>query len=79
MLHKLEDNGWLLRAKDGQDCMDKLPASSDPAGWLDPFYIRDIFVWLPDVRWGEMPACSTCGLNDDIHVHDYRLDKPTRR
>ena len=23
-------------------------------------YYRDIFIWLPDVRWGAMPPCPCC-------------------
>ena len=42
LLRKLRENGWWLRAADARDQLLKLSASSDPAGWLDPFYLRDI-------------------------------------
>jgi hypothetical protein len=79
LLRILQNNGWWLRAKNARDVMANLSAGSDPALWAEPFYHRDIFVWLPDMRWGEMPTCPTCGSNHDVHVHDYRLHKPTRR
>ena len=79
LLRKLRENGWWLRTADARDQLLKLSASSDPAGWLDPFYLRDIFVWLPDIRWGEMPTCPRCLSNADVHVHDYQLKQPTRR
>lgn len=61
LLRKLSEDGWWLRAKCAADVMANLSASSDPATWPEPFYIRDIFVWLPEERWGEVPACPTCG------------------
>jgi hypothetical protein len=79
LLRKINENGGWLRAADARDVMMRLPASSDPAGWGDPFYIRDIFVWLPDVRWGEMPTCPRCLDKAEVHVHDYYLKKPSRR
>ena len=79
LLRTLQNNGWWLRAKNARDVMANLSAGSDPALWAEPFYHRDIYVWLPDMRWGEMPTCPTCGSNHDVHVHDYRLHKPTRR
>ena len=79
LLRKLTDNSGWLRSADARDVLMRLSASSDPASWPDAFYIRDIFFWLPDVRWGEMPTCPRCLLNDEVRVHDYRLNHPSRR
>ena len=32
----------------------------------EPEYYVDIVVWLPDVRWGVMPPCVTCGSADHV-------------
>ena len=79
LVQKLKDNGWWLRAADARDVMLRLSANSNPVDWATPFYIRDIFVWLPDVRWGETPICPNCKTSRDVHVHDYKVDRPTRR
>lgn len=79
LLRKLRENGWRLRAADARDTMMQLGADSDPAGWEQPFYIRDIFIWLPDVRWGEMPPCPHCCSTTEVSRHDFLLKQPTRR
>lgn len=58
LLRQLRENGWWVRAKEAPDVMAGLHADSDPSGWPDPFYLRDIFVWMPDERWGEMRISS---------------------
>jgi hypothetical protein len=77
LLRKLKDGAWWLRAKDASDAMAQL--GGDPARWPEPFYLRDIYVHLPEVRWDEKPTCPTCECNSDVHAHDFRMDHPTRR
>ena len=79
LLRKLKAEGWWLRAQCAGDVMAQLDAASDPASWPEPFYIRDIFVWLPESRWGEIPTCPTCDSDNDIHPHDFQMDHTTRR
>jgi hypothetical protein len=79
LLETLKTSSWRLRAKCASDVMAKLQPASDPSAWPNPFYLRDIFIWLPEERWGEKPCCPTCDSNSDIHSHDYQLAWPTRR
>ena len=76
VLSQLQSNGWWIRAADARDVMSKLSPASAPASWVDPFYLRDIHVHMPDVRWGEKPVCPTCLCSQSVGVHDingYRL------
>ena len=66
LLRKLRENGWRLWAADARDTIMQLGADNDPAGWEQPFYIWDIFIWLPDVRWGEMPPCPHCCSTTEV-------------
>ena len=36
-------------------------------------YYRSVFVWLPDVRWGDevMPCCPSCKCNTDVFSHGF--------
>lgn len=79
LLETLKASSWWLRAKCARDVMAQLQPASDPSAWPNPFYLRDIFIWLPEERWGEQPCCPTCDSNSDIHPHDYQLAWPTRR
>ena len=79
LLRKLRGNGWWLRASCARDVLAGMPASSDPESWPEPFYMRDIYVHLPHVRWGEMPTCPTCLSSSDVRPADFLLDQPTRR
>lgn len=80
LLQRLKANGWWLKGADAHDIMMKHAADSDPACWPEPYYLRDIFVWLPDVRWGEMPPCPRCAAaGSNIYTHDFLIKQPTRR
>ena len=79
LLRKLRENGWWLRAANARDTMMIFSASRDPSGWANPFYLRDIYIWLPDERWDEMPACPRCHSKTEVHRHDFFLTQPTRR
>ena len=39
-------------------------------------YLRDIYVHLPDVRWGDdcRPACPSCHSNGRVAAHDWPKD-----
>ena len=80
LLKKLGDNGWWLRAPHARSVMEKMKLTPENAKKLsDPFYIRDIFVYMPDVRWPEeKPRCPRC-LSRHTGVHDYQLHHPSRQ
>ena len=43
-------------------------------------YFRDIFVWLPDVRWDStMPACPECESSKCVVPHSWCYDSLARR
>ena len=44
-------------------------------------YYRDIYVWLPDVRWGleAMPPCPICKTSERVGFHCWRNNHPGRR
>ena len=47
---------------------------------LELEYIRDICVWLPDVRWpGFMPVCPQCEEDDQVCNHGFRTNHYARR
>jgi len=77
-LHKpfLDEHDWWLRAVHA----DKI------CGWLgikclEPSYYRDVYVWLPDVRWGReaMPFCFGCRSNARVSSHCWRGNHHGRR
>ena len=78
LLKELKANGWWIYAKHARSMMEQLSASSDPTKWADPFYYRDIFVFIPDVRWpDEQMRCPRC-KSSRIGLHDYQLGHPSR-
>ena len=72
----LRDNSWWLRAVHapkicgiiGMEC--KVPS-----------YFRDIYVWIPDERWGRvsMPTCPHCLSNQVVGPHGWRDNHFGRR
>ena len=78
LLKELKANGWWIYAAHARSTMEQLSASSDPTKWPDPFYYRDIFVFLPDVRWpDEQIRCPRC-KSSRTGLHDYQLGHPSR-
>jgi hypothetical protein len=40
-------------------------------------YYRDVYVWLPDIRWTDVdcrPCCPTCKSNDDVGNHGFHAN-----
>jgi hypothetical protein len=71
LLNTLKKNGWWLRAEHARSVMEGLKASSDPNTWANPFYMNDIYVWAPDVRWPDEQvahahAAHTCTYSPTI-------------
>ena len=48
---------------------------------FEPAYIRDVYVWLPDVRWGSdsMPCCPTCETAAHVGNHGFQSKHLARR
>jgi hypothetical protein len=51
-----EGSDWWLRAFCAQYVCQRLDIAHG-----EPGYYVDIYVWLPDVRWGVSVPCVTCG------------------
>lgn len=73
----LEKNDWWLRAVHAPKICDE---------WLgiacdEPSYYVDIYVWLPDVRWGPvaMPVCPGCKSSSAVASHCWRDNHFGRR
>ena len=47
----------------------------------EPSYYRDVYVWLPDVRWGVegTPPCVDCLSAEEVSPHQFRDDYHCRR
>jgi hypothetical protein len=47
----------------------------------EPVYYQDIYVWLPDVRWGAevMPLCVFCKTADKVSPHNFQAKHFGRR
>ena len=53
----LKANDWWIRKEHAKKICSKLAIHCDELE-----YYRDIYIWLPDVRWGEiaLPVCPKC-------------------
>jgi len=67
LLRMLEADDWWLRASRAHEICANL-VIKNPA---EKFYYRDVFIWLPDVRWPRegMPACPNCKCNSKVQLH----------
>ena len=72
LIDLLKENDWWLRAVHYRKVC-KIIGQSVPC---EPSYLRDIYVWLPDVRWGPqyMLYCPTCAANTRVGVHCWRYN-----
>lgn len=62
LLEHLKDNDWRIRKEHAPKFSRKLGLSETNSA-----YYRDVYVWLPDIRWpGCMPCCPTCLSNDQV-------------
>ena len=72
LLDILRDNDWWLKTYHVPDITKKLQLVKE----YDAYY-RDIYVWLPDVRWKDpaktfMPCCPNCKCNTNVGPHGFR-------
>lgn len=68
----LKKNDWWLRTSYASKIRKKLCLPNH----YDAYY-RDIFVWLPDIRWNDpaktfMPPCPHCKCNTRVGAHGFR-------
>ena len=67
LLPMLKKDDWWLRANRAKEVCSKLNIS-----FSESSYYRDIFVWLPDIRWNTTPPCVECGSNMRVGLHGFR-------
>ena len=72
----LDLNDWWLRAVHAPKICEWLGIACD-----EPSYYVDIYVWLPDVRWGAvaMPVCPCCESSSAVGSHCWRDNHFGRR
>ena len=64
LLEHLKSNGWWVRNENAIKIAKKLGLKRSYIA-----YYRDVYVWLPDVRWKDvncMPCCPTCKSNEHV-------------
>ena len=72
LLEHLNDNDWWLRAVHARTIAKNLGLKLEH----HPYY-RDVYVWLPDVRWSNltgvshMPCCPNCKTNKRVGAHGF--------
>ena len=76
LVRMLEESEWWLRASRARSICSKLGLD-----YGEPSYYRDIYVWLPDERWGEeaKPPCVECEDASEVGVHAYQSTHFGRR
>jgi hypothetical protein len=76
LLAILKDNGWWLRVVHSRKVCIILELD-----YSESSYYRDVYVWLPDVRWGPavMPSCPSCTSNAHVGFHAWRDNHAGRR
>jgi len=69
----LTSHDWWIRAIDRQRLCNKLKLKFGVEDNEDA-YFRYIYVWLPDLRWGEahMPTCFRCKTNRNVRNNGFR-------
>ena len=75
LLQLLNDNDWWVRKVHAQKIINKLRLKSLKSEYKA--YFRDVYVWLPDVRWKDimkrsMPCCPNCKRNSSVGAHAFR-------
>ena len=73
---KLNSSNWTLHASCAKIVCEKLCIT-----YNEPAYYRDIFVWLPELRWGKeaMPPCPHCRVSNFVSPHGFRDNNDARR
>ena len=73
LLEYLNDNDWWLKTMHARTIAKNLGLKLEH----HPYY-RDVYVWLPDVRWSNltgvshMPCCPNCKTNKRVGAHGFR-------
>ena len=83
LFRRLRKHNWWIRREHAHEISARLE-SCNPGlrlGRHHDAYYRSIFVWLPDVRWGEeaMPCCPSCKCNSDVFSHGFHDSNFGRR
>ena len=76
----LEKNEWWIRKDKSHTIIRMLNARDDDLNLKrgHQAYYRDIFVWLPDIRWPDnvkrtfVPCCPNCKTDDRVGPHCFR-------
>ena len=82
---ELTARSWWLRAERASWVHSKLSEEERRAAGLvkvdwNALYVRDVYIWLPDVRWsGMMPVCPQCGNAEEVGNHGFRDNHYARR
>jgi len=73
LIEYLTSHDWWIRAIDRQLLCNKLKLKFGVEDNEDA-YFRDIYVWLPDLRWGKacMPTCFRCKTNHYVRNNGFR-------
>ena len=71
----LDDNNWWILLVKAQWLCSKLNVKFE-----EPAYYRDVYVWLPEQRWGNVawPPCPSC-LQQDVAAHGFQSNHYGRR
>ena len=69
LLNRLRENEWWIRKEHAHRFAARLGVAKQPLA----FY-RDIFVWLPDIKYGRafMPCCPNCKSNTRVGNNGFR-------
>ena len=67
LLNLLKASNWWIRKQKFKHVCTKLNLEFEQ-DQMESAYFRDVYVWLPDERWGKeyMPACPECKVNDRV-------------
>ena len=76
LLDKGPGSDWWLRSGLAKHVCKKLDIE-----YGEPSYYKDLYVWLPDERWGPMamPPCPTCKSCAQVSPHDFQSSHFARR
>lgn len=79
LIQLLKENDWWLRSVHAPKVI-KICGAPDEL-YDEPSYIRDIYVWLPDIRWGDVgtPPCPHCKTSTAVQSHGFRNNHIGRR
>ena len=75
------DNDWWIRRKGFQYICGKLNIQFE-ADEMEEAYFRDVYIWLPDERWGVvhgMPKCPVCRSSEHVGNNGFRDNHYGRR